>query len=107
MRAFRVDPAEIGEFCRRHNLRKLSLFGSILREDFRPDSDVDVLVEFQPGTVAGYLAMAAMQRELSTLLGRRVDLRTPNELSRYFREDVLRQAEVCYEDALSTEAARG
>lgn len=101
-----LDKAALETFCRRHGLRKLSLFGSVLRADFRPDSDVDVLVEFQPGTVAGYLTMAAMQRELAILLGRRVDLRTPNELSRYFREDVLRQAEVIYEDSSSTEAAR-
>ena len=101
-----LDQEAVEAFCRKHGLRKLSLFGSVLREDFRPDSDVDVLVEFQPGTVAGFLAMAAMQRELSTLLGRRVDLRTPNELSRYFREDVLRQAEVIYEESSSTGASR-
>lgn len=83
-------------FCLRHGLRKLSFFGSVLRDDFRPDSDVDVLVEFRPGIRAGYLTMAAMERELTALLGRRVDLRTPNELSRYFRDDVLRRAEVHY-----------
>ncbi|HYN41985.1 MAG TPA: nucleotidyltransferase family protein [Thermoanaerobaculia bacterium] len=105
MRVFCLDRVAIGEFCRRHGLRKLSLFGSVLREDFRPDSDVDVLVEFRPETRAGYLTMAAMERELSALLERRVDLRTPNELSGYFREDVLRQAEVCYEDPTSIDAA--
>ena len=87
-------------------LQRVVLFGSVARGQETEDSDVDVLVEFQPGTVAGYLTMAAMQRELAILLGRRVDLRTPNELSRYFREDVLRQAEVIYEDSSSTEAAR-
>ena len=91
-----LDQAVLESFCRKHGLRTLSLFGSVLREDFRPDSDVDVLVEFRPGVRAGFLRMAAMERELAALLGRRVDLRTPNELSRYFREDVLRMAEVRY-----------
>lgn len=91
-----LDQAALEAFCRRHGLRKLSFFGSVLRDDFRPDSDVDVLVEFRPGVRAGYLRMAAMEREMTAILGRRVDLRTPNELSRYFREDVLRAAEVRY-----------
>ena len=91
-----LDQAAVEAFCRKHGLRKLSLFGSVLRDDFRPDSDVDVLVEFREGVRAGYLTMAAMERELSQLLGRRVDLRTPAELSRYFRDDVLQAAEVRY-----------
>ena len=91
-----LDQEAVEAFCRKHGLRKLSLFGSVLRDDFRPDSDVDVLVEFRQGVRAGYLTMAAMERELSQLLGRRVDLRTPAELSRYFRNDVLRAAEVRY-----------
>ena len=91
-----LDQEAVEAFCRKHGLRKLSLFGSVLRDDFRPDSDVDVLVEFREGVRAGYLTMAAMERELSQLLGRRVDLRTPAELSRYFRDDVLRAAEVRY-----------
>ena len=91
-----LDQAAVEAFCRKHGLRKLSLFGSVLRDDFRPDSDVDVLVEFRQGVRAGYLTMAAMERELSQLLGRRVDLRTPAELSRYFRDDVLQAAEVRY-----------
>ncbi len=91
-----LDQAAVDAFCRKHGLQKLSLFGSVLRDDFRPDSDVDVLVEFRPGVRAGYLTMATMERELSELLGRHVDLRTPNELSRYFREDVLQAAEVRY-----------
>ena len=91
-----LDQAAVEAFCRKHGLRKLSLFGSVLRDDFRPDSDVDVLVEFRQGVRAGYLTMAAMERELSELMGRRVDLRTPAELSRYFRDDVLRAAEVRY-----------
>ena len=91
-----LDQEAVEAFCRKHGLRKLSLFGSVLRDDFRPDSDVDVLVEFRQGVRAGYLTMAAMERELSQLLGRRVDLRTPAELSRYFRDDVLQAAEVRY-----------
>jgi hypothetical protein len=91
-----LDQAAVEAFCRKHGLRKLSLFGSVLREDFRPDSDVDVLVEFRQGVRAGYLTMAAMERELTALLGRRVDLRTPAELSRYFRDDVLQAAEARY-----------
>jgi predicted nucleotidyltransferase len=91
-----LDQPAVEAFCRKHGLRKLSLFGSVLRDDFRPDSDVDVLVEFRQGVRAGYLTMAAMERELSALLGRQVDLRTPAELSRYFRDDVLQAAEVRY-----------
>lgn len=91
-----IDQKQIAEFCRRHRIRKLALFGSVLRDDFRPDSDVDVLVEFEPGVSAGFLRLAAMEEELSKMLHRRVDLRTPPELSRYFREEVLRTAEVQY-----------
>lgn len=91
-----VDRQRIVEFCRRHRIRKLALFGSVLRDDFRPDSDVDVLVEFEPGATVGFLRLAAMEIELSELLRRRADLRTPAELSRYFRDKVLREAEVQY-----------
>ena len=91
-------PADlVRDFCERHHIRKLSLFGSVLRSDFRPDSDIDVLVEFEPGQVPGYFGIAQMQEELSRILGGRpVDLRTPQELSRYFREQVLETAEVQY-----------
>jgi hypothetical protein len=85
----------IAEFCRRHNVRRLALFGSVLREDFRPDSDVDVLVEFEPGRVPG-LAFFGMEEELSRMLGRKVDLNTPGFLSRYFRDRVLAEAHVLY-----------
>ena len=81
-------------FCRKHRVRKLALFGSVLRDDFRPDSDVDVLVEFEPGARAGFLKLAGMELELGAMLGRKVDLRTPGELSRYFRDEVLASAEV-------------
>jgi predicted nucleotidyltransferase len=92
-----VDKAEIAAFCRRHRIRRLSLYGSALRDDFRPDCDIDVLVEFEPGSEPGLLGMARMERELSGIFGgRKVDLRTPEDLSRYFRQDVLREAEVQY-----------
>ena len=91
-----IPTEKIAEFCRRHHVRKLALFGSVLREDFRPDSDVDVLVEFEPNHVPG-LAFFGMEEELSQLLGRKVDLNTPKFLSRYFRDRVLQQAFVQYE----------
>jgi predicted nucleotidyltransferase len=86
---------EIAEFCRRHHVRKLALFGSVLRGDFGPESDVDVLVEFEPGARVG-LRFFEMEEELSRLLGRKVDLNTPGFLSRQFRDAVLREAEVQY-----------
>ena len=86
---------DIADFCRRHHVRKLAVFGSVLRDDVRPDSDVDVLVEFEPGRTPG-LEFFNMERELSELVGRRVDLNTPEFLSRYFRDVVLKEAEVQY-----------
>ena len=92
-----VDKERIAAFCREHRIRRLALFGSVLRGDFRPDSDVDVLVEFEPQSAPGLLGMARMERELSLAFGgRKVDLRTPEDLSRYFRQSVLDQAEVHY-----------
>lgn len=90
-----VPNEEIAAFCRRNHIRKLSFFGSVLRTDFAPDSDVDVLVEFEPGCVPG-LAFFRMQRELSEILGRKVDLNTSEDLSRYFREKVEAGAEDLY-----------
>ena len=85
------------DFCKKNCIIKLSLFGSVLREDFRIDSDLDFLVEFKPGKVPGLIKLCRMQRELSEILnGRKVDLRTPQELSKYFRDEVLAQAEVQY-----------
>ena len=90
-------PEKLAEFCRTHHIRKLALFGSVLRDDFRPNSDIDVLVEFQPGKTPGLLKLADMEAELSGLFdGRKVDLRTPEGLSRYFRDRVLKEAEVHY-----------
>jgi hypothetical protein len=85
----------IETFCRANGIRRLALFGSVLRDDFRPESDIDVLVEFQPGVRVG-LAFIRMQDELSTIFGHRVDLSTPGSLSKYFRDEVLRQAETLY-----------
>jgi uncharacterized protein len=85
----------IAEFCRRHHIRRLALFGSVLREDFLPTSDVDVLVEFAPGFAPG-LEFFSLENELSEILGRKVDLNTPAFLSKYFRDRVLAEAEVEY-----------
>ena len=91
----KIDREQITAFCRKHHIRKLSLFGSVLRDDFRPESDVDVLVEFEPETRVGF-AFFGMEEELGRLLGRKVDLNTPQFLSRYFRDEVLQEAEVQY-----------
>jgi hypothetical protein len=90
-----VPKDKVADFCRRHHIRKLALFGSILREDFQDRSDVDVLVEFEPGHVPG-LKFFSMEQELSQILGRKVDLNTPQFLSPHFREQVLAKAEVQY-----------
>ena len=90
-----VDRERIADFCRRHHIRRLALFGSVLRDDFGPSSDVDVLVEFEPEHVPG-LSFFAMQEELGRLLGRRVDLNTSGFLSRYFRRSVQEEAEPLY-----------
>ena len=87
---------EIKQFCQRHSIRKLSLFGSVLRDNFTKESDVDILVEFEPGKTPG-LAIITMQDELSTMTNRQVDLRTPADLSRYFRDRVLAEAIVIYD----------
>jgi predicted nucleotidyltransferase len=90
---------EIVAFCRRNRIRRLSLFGSVLRDDFGPDSDVDALVEFEPDARISLFSMAAMEIELTGLIGHKVDLRTPEELSRYFRQRVIETAERLYERA--------
>ena len=83
-----IDKDQIAAFCRKHGIRRLALFGSVMRRDFHPDSDVDVLVEFDPDSVPGLFGLARMERELSAILQRQVDLRTREDLSRYFRQDV-------------------
>ena len=97
-----VQKQALEQLCRRYHVQRLALFGSVLREDFGPESDVDVLVEFEPGRTPG-LAFAKLQRELSELLGFPVDLHTYRSLSRYFRDEVLEQSEeVLYEHAPQT-----
>ena len=87
----------LAAFCRQHGIRRLAVFGSALRDDFRPDSDIDLLVEFEPDRIPTLFDMAGMEQDLSKLLGgRKVDLRTPDDLSRYFRQQVLAEAEVQY-----------
>ncbi|MEK9662500.1 MAG: nucleotidyltransferase family protein [Alphaproteobacteria bacterium] len=91
------DLDALAALCQRHGIRRLALFGSTLKGSARPDSDVDLLVEFAPGRTPGLLAIAEIERELSTLLGgRRVDLRTAQDLSPHFRDDIVRTAEVQY-----------
>jgi hypothetical protein len=93
----RVSKRKIIEFCKRNHIRSLSLFGSVLRNDFSPSSDIDVLVEFEPDYVPGFFALIEMEEELSSIFsGRKVDLRTPNDLSKYFRDEVLAEAEAVY-----------
>lgn len=92
-----IDAEVLAELCRRHHIRKLSLFGSQLKGTARPDSDFDLLVEFEPGARISYLDMAEIEIEISALMGgRKIDLRTPAELSRYFRDQVLREAQEQY-----------
>ncbi len=92
-----VSRDRVAAFCQANGVRRFAIFGSALRSDFRPDSDVDVLVEFEADRIPGLLGVARMERELSVLFGgRRVDLRTPEDLSRYFRQRVMDEAEVQY-----------
>jgi len=92
-----IPGRKIKEFCLRNYIRRLSLFGSVLREDFGPESDIDVLVEFEEGHVPGFFGLFDMEEELSYILGgRKVDMRTLEDLSRYFRDEVISTAEVQY-----------
>ena len=95
-KAIKLPSEKIEKFCRTYHIRTLSLFGSVLRDDFSEKSDVDFLVEFEPDQTVGFLKLAGMELELSEIIGRKVDLRTPAELSRYFRQEVLAAAEVQY-----------
>ena len=94
---FVIPQDELADFCRSHHIRKLALFGSVLRDDFRDDSDVDVLVEFEPDAIIDLFDVVEMEMALSEMLGRKVDLRTPQDLSRYFRQRVIDTAEILYE----------
>ncbi|RJP64685.1 MAG: nucleotidyltransferase [Candidatus Abyssobacteria bacterium SURF_17] len=98
MRRTLINRKAVEEFCLKHYIKRFSVFGSALREDFGPASDVDVLVEFEAGHVPG-LAFFEMETELSALIGRKVDLHAPQFLSRYFRDEVLAEAEVQYDKA--------
>ena len=92
-----VPKARVAAFCEQHHIRALYLFGSVIREDFRPDNDIDVLVEFEPGHIPGYFSIFDMEQELSPIFGgRKIDLRTPKELSRYSREEIISTAELHY-----------
>lgn len=97
MKNLHINADRVDAFCRKHHIRKLSFFGSVLRDDFGPQSDVDVLVDFETGHVPG-LAFFSMERELSNILGRKVDLNTPQFLSPLFRDDIVAEAETEYVD---------
>ncbi|NER98320.1 MAG: nucleotidyltransferase family protein [Symploca sp. SIO1B1] len=93
-----IPSEELVQFCQRHYIRKLSLFGSVLRDDFTPESDIDFLVEFEPGRIPGFFKIVSMEMELAELFeGRKIDLRTPQELSIYFRDRVMAEAVVQYD----------
>ncbi len=94
-RGITIPVEQLASLCRAHRIRRLALFGSVLRADFHPDSDIDVLVEFEPQVRIGH-EFFTIQRKLEELFGRTVDLNTPQDLSRYFRDEVLREAENIY-----------
>ena len=97
MVSIRVSKEEICSFCRQHRIRRLAFFGSVLRPDFDSNSDIDVLVEFDPEARVGFFELYDMEQELSRLLGgRKIDLNTPNSLSEYFRQEVMAEAQVQY-----------
>jgi hypothetical protein len=92
-----INKNKIAEFCKKHHIQRFSIFGSALRHDFNPESDIDVLVDFEPGHVPGFFKLFEMEEELSKIFGeRKVDIRTPQDLSRYFRDKVMEEAEVQY-----------
>ena len=93
-----IQIESITDFCQQNHIRKFAFFGSVLREDFTPESDIDILVEFEPGHIPGLIKLAGIEIELSEILGRKVDLRTKEDLSRYFRDEVLASAMVVYEE---------
>ena len=91
-----IEEGRLGAFCAEHGIRHLGLFGSALRGQLRPDSDIDLLVEFEPGRTPGLLGIAQLELELADLLGRSVELRTLRDLSRYFRDEVAARARTVY-----------
>jgi predicted nucleotidyltransferase len=93
----KLTPPSLADFCRSHHIRRLAVFGSTLRGTARADSDVDLLVEFETGKTPGLIALSTMELELSAFFGgKKIDLRTPNDLSRHFRDEVQRTAELRY-----------
>jgi hypothetical protein len=94
-----IPKEKITNFCKQNHIRRLYLFGSVLRRDFGPSSDVDVLVEFKPGTRVGLIRLSGLELELGDIFGRKVDLNTPGFLSKYYRDQILREAEVQYDAA--------
>ena len=93
----KITKRQITDFCKKNHILKFAFFGSVLHNDFRSDSDIDILIEIDKKYPIGYFRMAEMEIELSEMTGRKVDLRTPNELSRYFKDEVLSEAEIQYE----------
>ena len=91
-----ISKEELSTFCRKNHITKLSLFGSALRDELRPNSDIDILVEFEENQIPGLITFCGMQNELSDIIGKEVDLRTPQDLSRYFRDEVVETASVQY-----------
>lgn len=96
IKGIELSQDQLEGFCRKNHIARLSFFGSVLRKDFGPESDVDVLVEFEEGHVPGFLGIARMQKEISDMIGCEVDLRTPQDLSRYFRDEVVASAALQY-----------
>ncbi len=94
-----IPKNRIAAFCCRNRIRRLSFFGSVIREDFGPESDVDILVEFEPGTRVGLIRLSGLEIELGNIIGRKVDLNTSGSLSKYYRDRVLAEADVQYDAA--------
>ena len=94
-----IPSEKLQSFCRKNHIKKLSLFGSALRDELTPESDIDLLVEFEEGHIPGLITLAGIEIELSEIIGRKVDLRSPLDLSRFFRDEVVSQAKVQYEHA--------
>ena len=94
---FSLKKEKLAEFCKKYHIKRLAIFGSVLRNDYSPESDVDVLVDFEPDRTPGFFKLFDMEDELSRIFGgRKVDLRTPQDLSQYFRDKVVESAEVQY-----------
>src|SRR4030043_1290990 len=93
----KISQKELAEFCRKNHIKKLSVFGSLVRGQLGPDSDIDLLVEFEQGHTPGLFSIVRMEMELGEVLGRKVDLRTPDDLSQYFRDEVMRNAQLAYQ----------